>query len=318
MKVTEHIKRAKNTTLFSFEILPPLKGETVANIYETIDNLIDFAPAFIDVTYHREEYVFLERENGLLEKKIVRKRPGTVGICAAIQNKYKVDAVPHILCGGFDREDTENFLIDLDFLGIDNVLALRGDAIKSEIYFKSERNGHQFANELVQQIQGLNNGKYMDDYLENNNPTNFCIGVAGYPEKHMEAASLRQDINYLKLKVAAGADYIVTQMFFDNAAYFDFVEKCRAEGINVPIIPGIKPFATKSQLSMIPHRFKVDLPDELVMAVLQCKDNKEVKQVGIDWCIAQCKELKSRGVPALHFYSMGKSDNIKQVAQAVL
>jgi methylenetetrahydrofolate reductase (NADPH) len=318
MKVIEHINRAKSSTLFSFEILPPLKGETVANIYETIDNLIEFSPAFIDVTYHREEYVFIERGNGLLEKKIVRKRPGTVGICAAIQNKYKVDAVPHILCGGFDKEDTENFLIDLDFLGIDNVLALRGDAIKSEIYFKSERGGHKFASELVKQIQGLNQGRYLDDYLENNTPTNFCIGVAGYPEKHMEAASLRQDIQYLKQKVAAGADYIVTQMFFNNDAYFEFVDKCRAEGINLPIIPGIKPFAAKSQLSMIPHRFNVDLPDDLVMAVLQCKDNKEVKQVGIEWSIAQCRALKEGGVPALHFYSMGKSDDIKQIVKAVL
>lgn len=317
MKVTEHIRKAKGNTLFSFEILPPLKGETVQHIYDTIDTLIEFDPAFIDVTYHREEYVFLERENGLLEKKIVRKRPGTVGICAAIQNKYKVDAVPHILCGGFDKEDTENFLIDLDFLGIDNVLALRGDAIKSEIYFRSERDGHQYAGALVQQIQGLNAGIYLDDYLENNNPTDFCIGVAGYPEKHMEAASLRQDIVYLKQKVEAGADYIVTQMFFDNQAYFDFVDKCRAADINVPIIPGLKPFATKSQLSMIPHRFKVDLPDELVMAVLKCKDNKEVKQLGIEWCIEQSRQLKQRNVPALHYYSMGKSDNIKAIAKAV-
>lgn len=317
MKVTEHIRKAQGNTLFSFEILPPLKGETVQHIYDTIDTLIGFGPAFIDVTYHREEYVFLERENGLLEKKIVRKRPGTVGICAAIQNKYGVDAVPHILCGGFDKEDTENFLIDLDFLGIDNVLALRGDAIKSEVYFRSERNGHQYASELVRQIRGLNSGLYLDDYLENSNPTNFCIGVAGYPEKHMEAASLRQDIIYLKQKVEAGADYIVTQMFFDNQAYFDFVDKCRAADINVPIIPGLKPLATKSQLSMIPHRFKVDLPDDLVMAVLKCKDNKEVKQVGIEWCMEQSKELKARSVPALHYYSMGKSDNIQAVAKAV-
>ncbi|RYD99061.1 MAG: methylenetetrahydrofolate reductase [NAD(P)H] [Sphingobacteriales bacterium] len=318
MKVTEHITRAQGSTLFSFEILPPLKGETVRQIYDTIDMLIDYNPAFIDVTYHREEYIFLERENGLLEKKVVRKRPGTVGICAAIQNKYKVDAVPHILCGGFDKEDTENFLIDLDFLGIHNVLALRGDAIKSEIYFKSERNGHHYANELVSQIKGLNQGTYLDDYLENNTPTNFCIGVAAYPEKHMEAASLRQDINYLKQKVAAGADYIVTQMFFNNEAYFDFVDKCRAAGITVPIIPGLKPIATKSQLSMIPHRFKVDLPDDLVIEVLKCKDNKEVKQVGVEWCIAQCRELKTQGVPALHFYSMGKSENIKTIVNEVL
>ncbi|RQO30631.1 methylenetetrahydrofolate reductase [NAD(P)H] [Taibaiella sp. KBW10] len=317
MKVTEHIQKAQGNTLFSFEILPPLKGENVQCIYNTIDNLIEFNPAFIDVTYHREEYVYLEKENGLLEKKVVRKRPGTVGICAAIQSKYKVDAIPHILCGGFDKEDTENFLIDLDFLGISNVLALRGDAIKSEIYFKPERNGHHYAHDLVAQIEAMNAGTYIDEYMETNNPTNFDIGVAAYPEKHMEAASLQQDILYLKQKVDAGADYIVTQMFFDNDKYFQFVDKCRTAGINVPIIPGLKPIATKSQLSMIPHRFKVDLPDDLVVDIIKCKDNAAVKQVGVEWCIEQCKSLKAQGVPALHFYSMGKSDNIKTIAQAV-
>lgn len=317
MKVTEHIRKAQGNTLFSFEILPPLKGDNVQSIYNTIDNLIEFNPAFIDVTYHREEYLYLEKENGLLEKKVVRKRPGTVGICAAIQSKYKVDAIPHILCGGFDKEDTENFLIDLDFLGIDNVLALRGDAIKSEIYFRPERNGHNYAHELVTQIQSMNEGLYLDDYLENSNPTSFDIGVAAYPEKHMEAASLQQDILYLKQKVEAGADYVVTQMFFDNDKYFQFVDKCRAAGIEVPIIPGLKPIATKGQLSMIPHRFKVDLPDDLVVEIIKCKDNQAVKQVGIEWGIQQCKELKAKGVPALHFYSMGKSDNIKTVAQEI-
>ncbi len=317
MKITEHIQQANGKSLFSFEILPPLKGQNIQSIFDAIDPLMEFNPAFIDVTYHREEFEYIERPDGLLEKRIVRKRPGTVGICAAIQNKYKVDAVPHILCGGFSKEDTENFLIDLDFLGINNVVALRGDAIKTEIYFKPDKNGHSHANELVKQIKDLNDGHYLDKSLENSCPTEFCVGVAGYPEKHMEAASFSQDIHYLKKKVEAGADYIVTQMFFDNQKFFDFVDACRQEGITVPIIPGIKPLVTKNQLSMIPHRFSVDLPDDLVIAVAKSKDNKAVKEIGIEWCIKQCKELLEFGVPVLHFYSMGKSDNIISIGREI-
>lgn len=317
MKITEHIQQANGKSLFSFEILPPLKGQNIQSIFDAIDPLMEFNPAFIDVTYHREEFEYIERPDGLLEKRIVRKRPGTVGICAAIQNKYKVDAVPHILCGGFSKEDTENFLIDLDFLGINNVVALRGDAIKTEIYFKPDKNGHSHANELVKQIKDLNDGHYLDKSLENSCPTEFCVGVAGYPEKHMEAASFSQDIHYLKKKVEAGADYIVTQMFFDNQKFFDFVSACRQEGITVPIIPGIKPLVTKNQLSMIPHRFSVDLPDDLVIAVAKSKDNKAVKEIGIEWCIKQCKELLEFGVPVLHFYSMGKSDNIIRIGREI-
>ena len=278
---------------------------------------MEFKPPFIDVTYHREEYVYKELSNGLLKKQVVKKRPGTVGICAAIQNKYQVDAVPHILCGGFTKEDTENFLIDLNFLGIDNVVALRGDAVKTETYFKAEKEGHQYASELVAQIQDLNNGTYLDDEIQNTTTTDFCIGVAGYPEKHMEAPSLDSDLYFLKKKIAKGASYIVTQMFFDNDKYFKFVDRCRKEGINVPIIPGLKPIATKKQLNLIPHRFHVDLPDDLVKAVVKCKDNKAVRQVGIEWCIQQSKELAANNVPILHYYSMGKSDNIQQVAAAV-
>ena len=317
MKVTEHINKANGKTLFSFEILPPLKGQHMQSIFDNIDPLMEFKPPFIDVTYHREEYIFKELENGLLKKQVVKKRPGTVGICAAIQNKYQVDAVPHILCGGFTKEDTENFLIDLDFLDINNVVALRGDAVKSETYFKPEKEGHQYACELVSQIQNLNKGKYLDNELLNSSKTNFCVGVAGYPEKHMEAPSFDSDIHFLKKKIKNGADYIVTQMFFDNQKYFDFVEKCRKEGITVPIIPGLKPIATKKQLNLIPHRFKVDLPDDLIMSIVKCKDNKDARQVGIDWCIAQSKELVSKGVPVLHYYSMGKSDNIKVIAKKV-
>ncbi len=317
MKVTEHIEKANGKTLFSFEILPPLKGQNIQSIFDNIEPLMDFNPPFIDVTYHREEYEYKELDNGLLEKRIVRKRPGTVGICAAIQNKFKVDAIPHILCGGFTREDTENFLIDLGFLGIDNVMALRGDSVKSEVYFKPEKEGHSYASQLVQQIVNLNQGTYLDEDLQNTSSTDFCIGVAGYPEKHMEAPSLESDIHFLKKKIKKGATYIVTQMFFDNQKYFDFVSKCRKEGITVPIIPGLKPIATKKQLNLIPHRFKVDLPDELIMEIVRCENNTQVKQVGIEWCIRQSKELIKAGVPVLHYYSMGKSSNIKQIASAV-
>ena len=314
MKVVDHIKKAAGKTLFSFEILPPLKGQNIQSIFDHIDSLMEFQPPFIDVTYHREEYVYKELSGGLLQKKVVRKRPGTVGICAAIQNKYEVDAVPHILCGGFTREDTENFLIDLDFLGIDNVLALRGDAVKNETYFSAEKEGHTYAKDLVKQIVGLNKGEYLDDELLNKSKTNFCIGVAGYPEKHMEAPSLDQDVLRLKEKVDAGACYVVTQMFFDNNKYFEFVDKCRKAGITVPIIPGLKPLATKKQLSILPHRFHVDLPDELTLEVLKCTSKEEVRQVGVEWCIQQSKELIKGGAPVLHYYSMGKSDNIQKIA----
>lgn len=315
MKVTEHIENANGKPLFSFEILPPLKGQHIQSIFDGIDPLMEFKPPFIDVTYHREEYDFRELPNGYIEKKIVKKRPGTVGICAGIQNKYSVDAIPHILCGGFSKEDTENLLIDLDFLGIDNVVALRGDAVKSEVYFKPEKDGHAYASELVTQIHNLNNGIYLDEDLQNSTCTDFCIGVAAYPEKHMEAPSLDSDIHFLKQKIKNGAHYIVTQMFFDNKKFFDFVVKCNASGINVPIIPGLKPIATKKQLNLIPHRFKVDLPDDLIMEIVRAKDNDVVRQIGIEWCVQQSKELIDAGFPVLHYYSMGKSDNIKAIAE---
>ncbi|MEN9335017.1 MAG: Methylenetetrahydrofolate reductase [Bacteroidota bacterium] len=317
MKVTQHIENAQGKPLFSFEILPPLKGQNIQSIFDGIDPLMEFQPPFIDVTYHREEYEFKELGNGLLQKKIVKKRPGTVGICAAIQGKYDVDAIPHVLCGGFTKEDTENLLIDLDFLGIDNVVALRGDALKTETYFKPEKDGNNYASELVEQISNLNQGIYLDEDLKNTAKTNFCIGVAGYPEKHMEAPSLDSDIHFLKQKIKNGADYIITQMFFDNQKFFDFVDKCRKAGIEVPIIPGLKPIATKKQLNLIPHRFSLELPDALIMEVVRAKDNDAVKQIGIEWCIAQSKELLAAGVPVLHYYSMGKADNIKAIAKEV-
>ena len=317
MKVTEHIKKAEGKTMFSFEILPPLKGQNIETIFDNIDPLMEFKPPFIDVTYHREEYEFKELPNGLLEKRVVRKRPGTVGICAAIQNKYKVDAIPHVLCGGFDKEDTENFLIDMGFLGIDNVVALRGDAVKSETYFKPEPKGNAYALDLVRQIADMNKGVYLDEDIQNTAQTDFCIGVAGYPEKHMEAPNMESDLHFLKKKMEGGADYIVTQMFFDNEKFFAFVKNCREAVITAPIIPGLKPLATQKQLNMIPHRFHVDLPEALIKEVLKAKTKEAVREVGIEWCIAQSQELIKNGVPFLHYYSMGKSDNIHKVARAV-
>ena len=316
MKVIDHINNSKET-IFSFEILPPLKGQNIQEIYNTMDPLMEFKPPFVNVTYHREEVVYKRLDSGLLEQKVIKKRPGTVGICAAIQNKYKIDAVPHILCGGFTKEDTENALIDLNFLGVENVLALRGDSIKGETYFVPEKDGHSYACDLVKQIYDMNKGVYLDMELQNKTPSNFCVGVAGYPEKHFEAPSINSDISRMKAKIDAGAEFITTQLFFDNEKYFAYVDKCRAAGINAPIIPGIKPIATKRHLSVLPHFFHVDLPDELVKAVVDCNDNKEVRQVGVEWAIEQCRELKNAGVPAIHFYSMGKVDNIKAIAEAL-
>lgn len=317
MKVIEHIQNGKGKTQFSFEILPPLKGENIHSIFKNIDPLMEFKPPYINVTYHREEYVYNEMPNGLLEKRVVRKRPGTVGICAAIQNKYDVDAVPHILCGGFTKEETEDFLIDIGFLEIDNVMALRGDAVKSETYFKPEKKGHSYACDLVSQINELNKGNYLDKELQNSTPTDFCIGVAAYPEKHMESPNMESDIHFLKKKIANGAQYIVTQMFFDNEKYFKFVEKCRTEGITIPIIPGIKPISIHKHLNVVPHRFHVDLPEALIKEVLKCKDNAQVREVGIEWSIQQSKELVASGAPFIHYYSMGKSSNIKAIASQV-
>lgn len=315
MKVTDHIKSAKDT-LFSFEILPPLKGKSIQSIYDGIDPLMEFKPKFVNVTYHREEYVYKERENGLLEKISIRKRPGTVGICAAIMNKYDVDAVPHLICGGFSKEETENALIDLQFLGIDNVLALRGDSIKTESNFRPHKDGHTYAEDLIKQIGEMNNGVYlMDDItLE---PTDFCIGAAGYPEKHFEAMNLQTDLHYLKAKVDAGAEYIVTQMFFDNEKYFAFVEACRATGITVPIIPGLKPIKSMNHISFLPKFFHIDYPEALSKELLKCKNNAEVENVGREWGIHQSKELKAAGVPCIHYYTMSNSSSVKAIAKEI-
>jgi methylenetetrahydrofolate reductase (NADPH) len=316
MKVIQHIAEAKKP-LFSVEVLPPLKGQNIDSLFGTMDRLMEFEPAFVDVTYHREEYVYRDAGNGLLEKRTVRKRPGTVGICAALKHRYTIDPVPHIICGGFSQEETENALIDLNFLGIDNVLVLRGDPIRSEGRFKPEPNGHSYASELLGQVVNMNGGKYLDPDLRNTDSTNFCVGVAGYPEKHYEAPNLKTDLKYLKQKVDAGAEYVVTQMFFDNNAYLKFVDDCRAAGINVPIIPGLKPITSKRQLVSIPQNFYVNMPEELVDSIEQAKDKEEVEAIGVDWCIKQCKELMEHGAPVLHFYSMGRSKAVEQVARAI-
>ncbi len=316
MKVTDHIKNAKGETLFSFELIPPVKGRSIQELYNNIDPLMEFKPPFIDVTTSREEYVYIDRD-GLLDKKLTRMRPGTVGICASIQHKYHVDTVPHVLCGGFTKEETEYLLVDCHYLGIENVMALRGDAMREQTYFEPTKGGHSYAIDLVKQIKNLNNGKYLHEVIETDDCANFCIGVAGYPEKHLEAPSMQSDLKRLKEKVDAGADYVVTQMFFDNTKFFEFVENARKMGINVPIIPGLKPIAVKRHLKLLPQVFRIDLPQELIDAIDDCKDNKAVRQVGIEWAIQQSKELKAKGVPVLHYYSMGKSDNIHAIAKGV-
>ncbi|MEY8019523.1 methylenetetrahydrofolate reductase [NAD(P)H] [Muriicola sp. SD30] len=316
MKVTEHIERAKGETLFSFEIIPPVKGRSIQELYDNIDPLMEFKPPFIDVTTSREEYVYIDRD-GLLDKKLTRMRPGTVGICASIKHKYDVDTIPHVLCGGFTKEETEYLLVDCHYLGIDNIMALRGDAMKGEQYFEPTKGGHKYASELVSQIRNLNSGQYLHEVIETDNCSDFCIGVAGYPEKHMEAPSMKTDLKWLKKKVDLGAQYIVTQMFFDNQKYFDFVTAAREAGIDVPIIPGIKPIAVKRHLQLLPQVFRIDLPQDLIEEVEKCRNNTEVRQVGIEWAIAQSKELKAAGAPVLHYYSMGKSDNIWEIANAV-
>ena len=305
MKVTDHIKQAKDT-LVSFEILPPLKGKTIYSIYDHLDSLMEFKPAFINVTYHRSETMFKKKADGTFEQVEVRKRPGTVAICAAIMNHYKVDAVPHLICGGFSKRETEDALIDLNFLGIDNVLALRGDAAKNETNFEPQHDGHRFTINLIKQVQNLKNGIYLEEDIKNGGKPDFCIGTAGYPEKHFEAPNMETDLKHLKAKVDAGADYIMTQMFFDNQKFFKFVKDCRAIGIEVPIIPGLKPITNKKQLNILPKIFHVDIPTDLSNEITKARTDEDVEKIGTEWLIQQSKELKEFGVPVLHYYTLGK------------
>lgn len=316
MKVIDIIQNA-GKTVFSFELLPPLKGNDAGKLYQTIESLVDFDPQYINLTTHRDEVEFKEMADGSIVKRTVRKRPGTVAIAASIQHKYGIPVVPHILCGGFTKSETEHVLIDLNFLEIKNVLALRGDGLKNQHVFQPEKNGHSNASELVKQISDLKQGKYLEEDLKNNTPLDFCVGVAGYPEKHFEAPNMEQDLAYLKQKVDAGADYIVTQMFFDNRVYFSFVEKCRSLGITIPIIPGIKPINLKNQLTVLPKIFSIDIPQELATELARCKTNDDAARVGTAWTIQQAKELVAHNVPSLHIYTYGVSDNVKEIVKAV-
>lgn len=319
MKVIDIIKTAKaqGKCRFAFEMLPPLKGDDINTIFSTIDKLKQFDPAYINITYHREDVKYVEREDGLLERHITTKRPGTVAIAAAIMARYGIEVVPHLICGGFSKYETEDALIDLRFLGIENILALRGDNLHGERSFRAAIDGYQNASQLVEQIVAMNQGRYVDSEVENSQPSSFSIGVAGYPEKHLESPNLEMDIDYLKRKVDCGADYIVCQMFFDNRHYFDFVDRCLSRGINVPIIPAIKPISTQKQLSMLPQIFHVDIPSELVHRVVACQSSADIRQEGIQWAIEQSQELKAAGVPIIHYYTMGKADNIVAIASEV-
>lgn len=317
MKITDHISQAKDT-LISFEVLPPLKGKTITTLYNHLDPLMEFKPSWINVTYHRSETMFKKKADGTFEKIEVRKRPGTVGICAAIMNHYQVDAVPHIICGGFTKRETEDALIDLDFLGIDNVLVLRGDAAKNESAFEPDPNGNFYAIDLLKQVANMNNGIYLDEDIKNGGKTNFCMGIAGYPEKHFESPNPEIDLNRLKAKVDAGAEYIMTQMFFDNQKFFDFVKACRGAGIQVPIIPGLKPVTNKKQLSVLPRIFHVDIPTDLSNAIMKCKTDEECERVGTEWLVQQSKELKAFGVPVLHYYTLGKPKVIHNVVKELV
>ncbi|MCK5782870.1 MAG: methylenetetrahydrofolate reductase [NAD(P)H] [Desulfobacterales bacterium] len=304
-------------TVFSFELLPPLKGNDASKIYRTVESLVDFDPKYINITTHRDEMVYIEAADGTIEKRTVRKRPGTVAIAAAIQHKYNIPVVPHILCGGFSKSETEHVLIDLNFMEVNNLLALRGDGLKTDHVFHPNPDGHANATELVEQIVNLREGKYLEADLKNTAPLDFCIGVAGYPEKHFEAPNLETDLAYLKQKVDNGADYIVTQMFFDNQLYYDFVDQCRAIGIRVPIIPGIKPINLKNQLTVLPKLFSISLPQDLATELGKCKNNDDAKVVGTEWAIQQSKDLVAHNVPSLHIYTYGVTDNTRKIIAEV-
>jgi methylenetetrahydrofolate reductase (NADPH) len=313
MRVIEKIEKG-GSPLFTFELLPPLKGHSLDRIYEAIDRLMEFAPAYINFTAHRNEVTYRERPDGLMEKSSVRKRPGTIAMAAAVKYKYNVTVVPHLLVGGATKEDTENAMIEMNFLGIHDVLALRGDPPRGTRQFVPDKGGHSFTADLVSQIADMNSGKYIDE-IETSTPTNFCIGVAGYPEKHIESPNKKADIENLKRKVDAGAHYIVTQMFFDNSYFFNFRDECQKAGIDIPIVPGIKPVSAMSDLTLLPQTFNIDLPDDLVKEVQKCKTNAEAREVGIEWTTMQSKGLIAAGVPGIHYYTLGRSDNIARIVK---
>lgn len=316
MKVVDLIKNTDNTA-FSFEVLPPIKGTGIEKLYHDVDTLLDFNPQYINITTHRSEYVYKELGNGLFERTRLRRRPGTVAVAAALHNKYNITTVPHILCSGFSREDIEYELLDLQFLGITDLLVLRGDKAKHESTFSPEPNGPVHAIELIEQINKFNQGVFVDGSPVKVTNTPFSYGVACYPEKHEESPNLEQDIHWLKKKVEAGAEYAVTQLFYDNNKFFSFVKKVREAGIKIPIIPGIKPLRKFSHLTMVPKTFKVDIPQELTLEALKCQTEEQIEALGVEWCIQQCKELIAYGVPSIHFYSVGAINSIKQVAKVI-
>jgi len=316
MSVIDKIKNSKGP-LFTFELLPPLKGHSIERVYKAIDRLIEFQPAYINFTTHRNEITYRERPDGLLEKRVTRLRPGTIALAAAVKYKYNITVVPHILCGGFTKEETENVLIEMNFLGIDDVLALRGDPQRGTRTFIPEKEGHSHTFKLVKQIINMNHGKYLEETLIDTTPTNFCVGVAGYPEKHIEAPNIQTDLEYLKQKVETGASYIVTQMFFDNSRFLRFRDDCKKTGINVPVIAGLKPISNLNDINLLPQTFHIDVPNDLVTAIRKCKTDKEAREVGIEWTTMQSKELIKEGVPGLHYYTLGRSDNIARIVKAV-
>jgi methylenetetrahydrofolate reductase (NADPH) len=317
MKVTEHLRNA-TAPVISLEVLPPTKGQSIESIFSVLDEFVEFKPAFINVTYHRAEQVFKKRPDGRFERVEVRKRPGTVGICAAIMNRYRVDAVPHLICGGFSKEETENALIDLHFLGVKNVLALRGDAAANEKFFTPHPAGHRYADELVQQVRELNTGRYQEEDIMDGVKTDFCIGVAGYPEKHSESPNLDTDLYYLKQKIDLGAEYVTTQMFFDNRHYYNYRSRCEEAGINVPLIPGLKPVTSQRQLSVIPSIFNVEIPVDLTKELLAAKTPQACEQIGEEWLLTQCRDLLKNGVSTLHFYTLGKPQVVRNVLRKLL
>ena len=316
MNVIDLIQNHKGTA-FSFEVLPPLKGAGIDRLFHTIDTLREFNPAYINITNHRSEYVYKDLGGGIMQRLRIRRRPGTIAVAAAIQRHYDIHVVPHILCSGYTREDTEYMLLDLQFLGISDLLVLRGDKAKEDPAFRPTGDGYSHATELIGHINRFNEGFFVDGSPIKSPGTSFSYGVACYPEKHEEAPNMESDIFYLKEKVKNGADYLVTQMFFDNEKYYSFVERCRAEGIDVPIIPGIKPVVFKNQLTVLPKIFRSDIPEPFAAELRKCKNDDEVKAVGVEWCIQQCKDLIAHGVPSLHFYTMMATDSVYKVAKEV-
>lgn len=319
MKVIDIIRQAKESgkPRFSFELLPPLKGDGLNKIFGAIDRLMPHDPAFINVTSHRKEVKYTERPDGLIEKHVMRRRPGTVGVSAAIKKQYGVEVVPHLICGGQSQYDIEDTLIDMDFLGLQNVLALRGDAMPGEHRFAAHKEGYSNADQLVRQIRSMNCGHFIDGEPNTSHCTDFCIGVAGYPEKHVESPNSLTDLGYLKQKVDAGAEYISTQICYDAETIIRFRDRCHEIGIDVPILPGLKPFATKTQLTVLPQTFAVDLPQALVDKVTACKDNDDVKKVGTEWAVMQGEMLLKAGFPILHFYTMTKTEQVESIVKAL-